>query len=166
MKLRHLFFILLALCTVFFLAGCDSGGGSSSSGGGNGDNGGGGNSGTMTYVVTGLINTDGTSGLTQIEGGIRYTDGYGVHEDYATLTVNETAGTFTLTEKEVLDSTTNVHTTFTGTFTKSGSTINATITHYVDHLTSTEGDQNQPETFTINNNTITGAGWAWIFTQQ
>ena len=163
MKLKHLFLILLALCTVFFLTGCDSGGGSSSSS----DNGGGGNSGTMKYVITSLVDTSAVIGeVSTISGGIRYTDGYGVHEDYATLTVNETAGTFTLTEKEVLDSTTNVHTTFTGTFTKSGSTINATITHYVDHLTSTEGDQNQPETFTINNNTITGAGWAWIFTQQ
>ncbi|MBQ3319324.1 MAG: hypothetical protein IJG75_02280 [Spirochaetia bacterium] len=41
MKTKHLLFILLALCVVFFLAGCDSGGGGSSSGG---DNGGGNNS--------------------------------------------------------------------------------------------------------------------------
>ena len=34
MKTKRLFFILLALCMVFFLAGCDSGGGSSSSSGG------------------------------------------------------------------------------------------------------------------------------------
>ncbi|MBQ3319353.1 MAG: hypothetical protein IJG75_02430, partial [Spirochaetia bacterium] len=70
MKLKHLFLILLALCTVFFLTGCDSGGGSSSSGGGGG---GSDDSGTMTYIVTGLLNADGTSGLTKIEGGIRYT---------------------------------------------------------------------------------------------
>lgn len=172
MKLKHLFLILLAFCTVFFLTGCDSGGGSSSSGGGNGDNDGGGNSGTMTYVVTGLLNTDGTSGLTQIEGGIRYTvtAGPNVNEDYSTLTIDIDNKTFSLYEKEVVDGAVMVDLTYSGTWEQTNSTtISAHCNKSKDTGTGTESPQNWDIVLTIDGNNIhwtSGEPFNWIWTKQ
>ena len=169
MKLKHLFLILLALCTVFFLTGCDSGGGSSSSGGGGG---GSDDSGTMTYIVTGLLNADGTSGLTKIEGGIRYTVTAGpeVHEDYSTLTIDTENKTFSLYEKDVVDGAVMADLTYTGTWEQTTST---TITAHCDKSkdtgTGTENPQDWDIVMAIDGNNIywtSGEYFNWIWTKQ
>lgn len=169
--MKKLFLILLALCTIFFLAGCDGGGGGGSSNDNGGGNGGGGNSGTITYVITDLVDHSYITGsVTQISGGIRYTDStYSqVHEDTVKLTVNTDDSTFQINQKlvNVTTSTIDSDVIYTGTFTQSGNTINATITMTHDNQTSTDTPGSQPETFTINGNTLTGVNWEWIFTQQ
>jgi len=166
--MKNLFLILLALCTIFFLAGCDGGGGGSSD-----DNGGGGDdSGTMTYIVTGLLNADGTSGLTKIEGGIRYTVTAGpeVHEDYSTLTIDTENKTFSLYEKDVVDGAVMADLTYTGTWEQTTST---TITAHCDKSkdtgTGTETPQDWDTVFAIDGNTTywtSGEPFNWIWTKQ
>ena len=172
--MKKILFALLALCLVLTFSGCGGGGGGSDddNGGGNGGNGygGGNNSGTIIYICTNLVNDTGISGITQIEGGIRYTvtASSEIHEDTVKLTVNTNDSTFRIDQKLVNVTTSTIYSDviYTGTFTKSGNTINAIITMTHDNQTSTDTPGSQPETFTINGNTTTGDGWEWIFTQQ
>ena len=157
MKLRKMMAILLALCTVLFLAGCDGGGGSDDDNDGGNDS----DSGTDTYKVIDLVDTTGVTDFSTIDGGIQYTYSGQVHKDYVTLTLDEEAGTFSLYEKEVLDETIMADCTFSGTFTVSGSTINVhcTLTKY----TNGDPDSTAPwdDTFTIiDDDTI--HVWGWI----
>ena len=164
--MKKLWFLLLAVCLIGFLTGCDSGGGGSSSGG----EGGGGNSDTMIYIITDLVDHSYITGsVTKISGGIRYTltTPSEIHEDTVKLTVDTKAYTFRIDQKLVNVTTSDVYDViYTGTFTLSGKTINATITLTHDNQTDTDTPGSQPETFTIDGDTITGAGWEWIFTLQ
>ncbi len=165
--MKKLLFLLLAVCLIGFLTGCDSGGGGSSSGGGNGGNGG-----TMTYVVTGLLNATGTSGLTTIDGGIRYTVTAGpeVHEDYSTLTIDVDNKTFSLYEKDVIDGVVMADLTYTGTWEQTSSTtITAHCNKSKDTGTGTENPQNWDTVFAIDGNTTywtSGEPFNWIWTKQ
>ena len=168
--MKKLLFLLLAVCLIGFLTGCDSGGGGSSSGGGEGGGGEGG--GTMTYVVTGLLDTTGTSGLTKIEGGIRYTVTAGpeVHEDYSTLTIDTENKTFSLYEKDVVDGAVMADLTYFGTWEQTTSTtITAHCNKSKDTDTQTETPQNWDTVFAIDGNTTywtSGESFNWIWTKQ
>ena len=171
--MKKLFLVLLALCTIFFLAGCDGGGGGGSSNDNGGGNGGGnGDSGTLIYICTDLVDHDPITGaVTQIDGGIRYTVTLGseIHEDTVKLTVNTNNSTFRIDQKLVNVTTSTIisDVIYTGTFTKSGNTINAIINFTHDNTGGlADSTAESPETFTINGNTLTGVNWEWIFTQQ
>ena len=169
--MKKLWFLLLAVCLIGFLTGCDSGGGGGSSSNDNGGgNGGGGNSDTMIYIITDLVDHSNITGsVTKISGGIRYTltTPSEIHEDTVKLTVDTKAYTFRIDQKLVNVTTSDVSDViYTGTFTLSGKTINATITLTHDNQTDTDTPGSQPETFTIDGDTITGADWEWIFTLQ
>ncbi|MBR0318346.1 MAG: hypothetical protein IJQ86_03555 [Spirochaetia bacterium] len=165
MKLKHLFLILLALCIVFFLTGCDSGGGSSSSGGGGG--GGGDDSGTMIFKVTDLVNRAAVTGFTSNSGTIHYVDNESkTHDDTVTLTVNLDDNTFSLYQKEVCsDPLYSCDLTYSGTFAKEGNTVNVhcTLTKY----TNGDPDNTTPwdDSFTITSETTVNV-WGWVMTKQ
>ncbi|MBQ6905238.1 MAG: hypothetical protein IJQ27_04085, partial [Spirochaetia bacterium] len=160
MKLKHLFLILLALCLIGFLTGCDSGGGSSSSGGGGG---GGDDSGTVIYKVTDLVDHTGVSNFNSNNGTISYT--YGGYDNTATvtLTVNHDNKTYSLHEVETSTDpgVPDVGCTFSGTWEVSGNNINI-------HNTLTTYDNGDPDdtgtwddTFTITGETTIQV-WAWV----
>ena len=165
--MKKLWFLLLAVCLISFLTGCDGGGGGSSSGGGGGDGGS-----TIIYVVTGLLNTAGTSDLTPIDGGIRYTvtDGPHINEDYSTLTIDVDNNTFSLYEKDVVDGAVMADLTYFGTWEQTTSTtITAHCNKSKDTDTQTETPQNWDTVFAIDGNTTywtSGESFNWIWTKQ
>ena len=165
MKLKHLFLILLALCTVFFLTGCDSGGGGSSND--NGGSNGGSNTGTMIFKVTDLVNRAAVTGFTSNSGTIHYVDNESkTHDDTVTLTVNLDDNTFSLYQKEVCsDPLYSCDLTYSGTYEVSGNTVNVHIT--LTKYTNGDPDNTVPrdESFTIvNDNTV--HVWGWVMTKQ
>ena len=164
MKLKHLFLILLAFCTVFFLTGCDSGGGSSSDSDGDGD---GGDSGTVIYKVTDLADHTGISDFSANNGTITYTSGGYVHTDTVTLTIDNDNKTYSLHEVETCTDPgiPDVGCTFSGTWTVSGSTIN--VTNTLTTYDNGDPDDTTPwdDTFTITSDTTINV-WGWVLTKQ
>ncbi len=166
--MKKLWFLLLAVCLIGFLAGCDSGGGSSSSsdnGGGNGGNGG--NSDTMVFKVSDLVNKATVTGFTSNNGTIHYVDNASkTHDDTVTLTVKDSDKTFSLYQKEVCsDPLYSCDLTYSGTYEVSGNTVNVHIT--LTKYTNGDPDNTVPrdDSFTIvNDNTV--HVWGWVMTKQ
>ncbi len=157
MKLKHLFLILLAFCTVFFLTGCDSGGSSSSSD----DNGG--SSTSNTYVLSN--NTDDSAfeitvgTVTQVSGGIRYTRvGSGdTIEMLQTITLDSDSNTFTwyIKTTDITTSTVESNLTYSGTMVLSGSTLTLTTNKEKNNDTSVETAVGPwDDTFTVSSSAI------------
>ncbi|MBQ6673417.1 MAG: hypothetical protein IJM77_02170 [Spirochaetia bacterium] len=169
MKLKHLFLILLALCTVFFLTGCDSGGGSSSDSDGDGD-GGDSDSGTLTYVTSALLDDTGASGFSVTNGVMTYTLSGDNWEQYSTLKVDIENKTFELYEREKLNGATIVDLTFYGTWTGDGTTsITAHCSSSKETGSSTENPQDWDIVMAIDGNNIywtSGEYFNWIWTKQ
>ena len=166
--MKKLFLILLALCTIFFLAGCDGGGGGGSDdNGGNGGNGGGNDTGVVTYKVTDLVDRTGVSNFNSNNGTITYTLGGYDYVNTVTLTVDHDNKTYSLHEVETSTNPLepDVGCTFSGTWEVSENTINIhnTLTTYDN------GDHDDPGTWD-DAFTITGENtievWAWVMTKQ
>ena len=160
MKLKHLFLILLALCLIGFLTGCDSGGGSSSSsdnGGGNGGNGG--SSTSNTYVLSNLVDDSFITGVTQVTGGIRGTRVFDTHtiEMLQTITLDSTNNTFTwyIKTTDITASSVEQNVTYSGTMALSGSTLTLTTSKEKNNDTSVETSVGPwDDTFTVSSTSI------------
>ena len=157
--MKKLFLILLALCTIFFLAGCDGGGG-----GGGSDDDDDDDSGTDTYKVTGLVDITGVTNFTANNGTITFTRGGFNYTNTVTLIINRDNKTYSLHEVETDDDpgTPDVGCTFSGTWTVSGTTIKI-------HNTLTKYDNGDPDdTSTWDDDTLTIIDddtihvWGWI----
>ena len=163
MKLKHLFLILLALCLIGFLTGCDSGGGGGSS---SNDNGGGSNGNTLIFKVTDLVDHTGVSDFASNNGTIHYVKATKTHDDTVTLTVNDTEKTFSLYQKEVCsDPALCCDLTYYGTYEVSGNTVNVHCNKSKDTGTGTEDPQNWDDSFTFTNEDTVNI-WGWVLTQQ
>ena len=131
MKIKHLFFILLVLCIMFFLSGCGGSGGGSSGGSGGGE---GGDDGPgRTFIITNIVPND-VEGFQVIPGkGIKFTYmGFEfVIQDKVVLSDN---GNVTDTLLIKMDGETGLNSVFTGKWTPSGTTINAHFTKEKDKL--------------------------------
>ena len=164
--MRKLWFLLLAVCLIGFLAGCDGGGGGGSSNDNGGSNGGS-NTGTMIFKVTDLVNRAAVTGFTSNSGTIHYVDNESkTHDDTVTLTVNLDDNTFSLYQKEVCsDPLYSCDLTYSGTFAKEGNTVNVhcTLTKY----TNGDPDDTTPwdDSFTITSETTVNV-WGWVMTKQ
>lgn len=159
--MKKLMFLLLAVCIIGFLAGCDGGGGGSSSN----DNGGGGNGGSPLYIVTDLTDMTGVTNFSIIEGGIQFDMGGHTYQNYVSLTDDGSDGTFALHERELEDGVVQADCTFHGTYEIAGNTLNVhcTKTTYANG----DPDDNTPwdDTFTIVNDNVMHI-WAWVMTRQ
>ena len=159
--MKKLMFLLLAVCIIGFLAGCDGGGGGSSSN----DNGGGGNGGSPLYIVTDLTDMTGVTNFSIIEGGIQFDMGGHTYQNYVSLTDDGADGTFALHERELEDGVVQADCTFHGTYEIAGNTLNVhcTKTTYANG----DPDDNTPwdDTFTIVNDNVMHI-WAWVMTRQ
>ena len=127
MKIKHLFYILLALCVMLLLASCGGGGGSGSGGGGEDDGPG------RTFIISDL-NPHNVENLQVIPGkGIKFTYmGFEfVIQDKVVLSDN---GNVTDTLLIKMDGETGLNSVFTGKWTPSGTTINAHFTKEKDKL--------------------------------
>ena len=162
--MKKLWFLLLAVCLIGFLTGCDSGGGGSSSGG---EGGGGGD--TMIFKVTGLVHPETVTGFSSNNGTIHYVDDESfTNDDRVTLTVNNTEKTFSLYQKEVSSNpASNCDLTYYGTYEVSGNTVNVHCNKSKDTGTGTETQQDWDDTFTFSteNNTVNIFDY-WVLTQQ
>ncbi|MBO7047749.1 MAG: hypothetical protein J6W62_02425 [Spirochaetia bacterium] len=166
--MRKLWFLLLAVCLIGFLAGCDGGGGGGSSNDNGGSNGGS-NTGTMIFKVTDLVNRAAVTGFTSNSGTIHYVDNESkTHDDTVTLTVNLDDNTFSLYQKEVCsDPLYSCDLTYYGTYEVSGNTVNVHCNKSKDTGTGTETQQDWDDTFTFSteNNTVNIFDY-WVLTQQ
>ncbi len=139
--MKKLWFLLLAVCLIGFLTGCDSGGGGGSSSNDNGGGGGGGNT-SNTYVLSN--NTDNTfiTGVTQVAGGIRGTRVADTHtiEMLQTITLDPDNNTFTwyIKTTDITASSVDSNLTYSGTMALSGSTLTLTTNKSKDNDTSVE----------------------------
>ena len=160
--MKKLFLIILALCTIFFLAGCDGGGGGGSDD--NGGNGGNGGSDTVVYVVTDLADHTGVTSFNIIDGGIQYVLGGHTYQNIVKLT-GKSSGTWSLYQKEVEDGVVQCDCTYSGTFTQTGNTINVTckLTKYTNGDPDDTGTWN--DTFTITGEDTIDI-WGWVMTKQ
>ena len=152
--MKKLLFLLLAVCLIGFLAGCDGGGG----GGGSDDDDDDDNS--RTYTVTGLVDMTGVTNLIEIDDGIQFDQGGHTYQNFVTLTGNKETKEFTLHERELEDGVVLADCTFHGTFEVSGAAINVhcTLTTYANG----DPDNTVPwdDTFTvIDDDTIHVWGW-------
>ena len=132
--MKKLFLILLALCTIFFLAGCDDGGDSSPN--------------ISTYVITDHAMI---SGVTQIDGGIHgilTTDGDEV-DVLQTITLNFDDNTFTFYYRmnNITTSSIDLNVTFSGKMELSGSTLALIADKQTDNDTSVETPVTPPEPY-------------------
>ena len=128
MKIKHLFFILLVLCIMFFLAGCGGSGGSSGGGGEGGDDGPG-----RTFIISN-IDPNNVEDFQVIAGkGIKFTYmGFEfVIQDKVVLSDN---GNVTDTFLIKMDGETGANSVYTGKWTSDGTTINAHFTKENDKL--------------------------------
>ena len=154
--MKKLMFLLLAVCIIGFLAGCDGGGGGSSSN----DNGG-----SPLYIVTDLTDMTGVTNFSIIEGGIQFDMGGHTYQNYVSLTDDGADGTFALHERELEDGVVQADCTFHGTYEIAGNTLNVhcTKTTYANG----DPDDNTPwdDTFTIVNDNVMHI-WAWVMTRQ
>ena len=165
--MKKLLFLLLAVCLISFLTGCDGGGGGSSSGGGGGGGGGTSNIYILSNnVLPGEIQ-DGT--VTPVNGGIRYTQEVtgDTIEMLQTITLNPDNNTFTWYSKttNITTTTVDVNVTYSGTMAISGSTLTLTTNKRKDNDTSVEtavGPWDDP--FTMTNTAITQG--EEVFTRQ
>ena len=156
-------FLLLAVCLIGFLAGCDGGGGGGSDdNGGNGGDNGGGNGGGATsnaYVLSNLIDDLYITGVTQVAGGIRGTlvsNGHTI-EMLQTITLNPADNTFTwyIKTTDITTSSVDSNITYSGTMAVSGSNLTLTTNKSKNNDTSVEtavGPWDDP--FTISDNAI------------
>lgn len=153
MKLKHLFLILLALCLIGFLTGCDSGGSSSSSD----DNGG--SSTSNTYVLSNLVDDSFITGVTQVTGGIRGTRVSDTHtiEMLQTITLDPDSNTFTwyIKTTDITTSSVDSNLTYSGTMVLSGSTLTLTTSKEKNNDTSVETSVGPwDDTFTVSSTSI------------
>ena len=122
--MKKLLFLLLAVCLISFLTGCDGGGGGSSSGGG----GGGGGGDAPLYIVTDLVDMTDVTSFNTIEGGIQFVKNAITYKHYVSLTDDGAEGTFALHERELEDGVVQADCTFHGTYEIAGSTLNVHVT--------------------------------------
>ena len=157
--MKKLLFLLLAVCLIGFLTGCDSGGGGSSSGGG-----GGGGDDSPLYVITGLTDMTGVTNLSKLDGGIQYDKNTHTYKIYVSLTDDGADGTFALHEREIEDGVVKADCTFHGTYEISGSTVNV-------HCTKTTYANGDPDDTTPWDDSFTVVDdntmhiWGWIMTR-
>ncbi len=168
--MRKLWFLLLAVCLIGFLAGCDGGGGGGSDdNGGNGGNGGGngGDNGILTYVTSGLLDYTGVTGYSINNGVMTFTRGGNAIEEYSQLNVDTTNRTFELYERVKTNGATNAL-TYYGTWTGDGTTsINAHCSSSKTEGSSTEDPQDWDTVFAIDGNRTywtSGEPFNWIWT--
>ena len=168
--MRKLWFLLLAVCLIGFLASCDGGGGGGSDDNGGNGGGNGGNGGILTYITSGLQDDAGVSGYSINNGVMTFTRGGAAIEEYSQLKVDTTNRTFELYEREKSNGATMVDQTFYGTWTGDGTTsITAHCTHYIKTGESTENPQDWDTVFAIDGNTTywtSGEQFNWIWTLQ
>ena len=161
--MKKLWFLLLAVCLIGFLAGCDGGGGGSDDD--NGGSNGGGNGGSPLYIVTDLTDMTGVTNFSIIEGGIQFDMGGHTYQNYVSLTDDGSDGTFALHERELEDGVVQADCTFHGTYEIAGSTLNVHCTK----TTYANGDPDNlapwDDTFTIVNDTVMHI-WGWVMTRQ
>ena len=175
--MKKLLFLLLAICLIGFLAGCDDGGsgsddnGGNGNGGGNGDNGGGDIAPNIsTYVLTDHTNAGYIGGVTQIAGGINGTLAMGGDEVnlLETITLNYDDNTFTWYRKteNITNSTTDDNSTYSGPMVLNGSTLTLTVNKQKNNETSVETAFGPLDNdFTVTANTIEN-DMGGIYTKQ
>ena len=163
--MKKLWFLLLAVCLISFLTGCDGGGGGSSSGGGGGDGGS-----TIIYITSALLDDDGVTGFSIVDGVMTYTWGGDNWEQYSKLTIDTENKTFELYEKEKINGVGMADTTFYGTWTGDGTTtVNAHCSSYKFTGDPTEYPDDWDTVFAIDGNTTywtSGEPFNWIWTKQ
>ena len=147
--IKKLVLILLALCVVFFMIGCDDGGS-----GGGGEN----ERGTGAFIVSDMV-PSGIVEITPVPGkGIKFTQGGIEFEIHVSLTLDDN-GTFTSVEKLWMDGVKQIDSEFTGTWDQSGSTINTHAKSDKDNMAGTTNPIDPPddESFTVSDggNTLT-----------
>lgn len=133
--MKKLWFLLLAICLISFLAGCDDGGGN-------------GTPNISTYVITDHAMI---SGVTQIDGGIHgilTTDGDEV-DVLQTITLNFDDNTFTFYYRmnNITTSSIDLNVTFSGKMELSGSTLALIADKQTDNDTSVETPVTPPEPY-------------------
>ena len=141
--MKKLLFLLLAVCLIGFLAGCDGGGGGSDDNGGNGGNGSNGGGATSnTYVLSNLNDESYITGVTQVAGGIRGTlvsNGH-IIEMLQTITLNPADNTFTwyLKTTDITAASVDENDTYYGTMVLNGSSLTLTTNKWKNNDTSVE----------------------------
>ena len=152
--MKKIWFLVLAVCLIGFLAGCDDGSDSTPN--------------ISTYVLTDHAMI---SGITQIDGGIHgilTTDGDEV-EVLQTITLNFSDNTFTLYYKmnNITTSSIDLNVTFSGKMKLSGSTLALIADKQTDNDTSVETPVTPPEPYyyKVTTNTLTDDLGA-VYTKQ